>query len=221
MHASGNDSLFLLGYSQGGEATISAADEIENGIPIDRDLIAVSAGAGAYNLMNFTNYILELESFPAPMYFPYFIYAHKEYGSISAPLNLFFNEPYATDIPELFDGSYGNNDINNALAKELSILLTEDLRTNFASGSEYEELRDALTENSIEGWNTSLLINLYHGTEDDNVPPDQSLNLYNEFITAGSDPSRVHHIPMEGLAHGSGLFPWGIQTINWFNSLRN
>jgi predicted esterase len=78
-----------------------------------------------------------------------------------------------------------------------------------------------LTLNSIEGWNTSVTINLYHGTEDDNVPPRQSLNLYNQFISAGSDTEKVKHFPMEGYSHGQGLFPWGIRTINWFNMLRN
>jgi hypothetical protein len=185
------------------------------------DLIAVSAGAGAYDLVDFTNYILQLETYPSPMYFPYFLYSQKVYGNITASLNLFFNEPYASDIPTLFNGTFENNEINDALTTEISELLTENILENFATASEFEELRNTLIFNSIEGWNTSLTINLYHGTEDDNVPPEQSLNLYNEFITAGSDPGKVHLIPMEGLSHGSGLFPWGIQTINWFNSLRN
>lgn len=219
--ATGNDSLFLLGYSQGGEATISAAEEIENDNPIDMDLIAVSAGGGGYNLIDFTNFVLDLETFPSPMYFPYFIYSHKVFGSITSPLSLFFNEPYASEIPGLFDGSHGNDEINDALANEISVLINPNLINNFSTGAEFSELRNALSGNSIEGWNSMLNIRLYHSTNDDNVPPSQSLNLYNEFIEAGSNPDRIKHIPMEGLAHGSGLFPWGISTINWFNSLRN
>lgn len=219
--ASGNDSLFLLGYSQGGEATMTVAHEIETNDPVDLNLIAVSAGAGAYDLVDFTNYITLLESYPSPMYFPYFLYSQIEYGSISSPLDLFFREPYASAIPALFDGTNKNSEINNALTKNISELLTVNFLQNYSTGPEYEELRDALLVNSIHGWNTNYLINIYHGTEDDNVPPVQSLNLYDEFIFTGSDPEKVHHIPMEGLSHGSGLFPWGIQTINWFNSLRN
>jgi len=39
--ASGNDSLFLMGYSQGGEATVSAADVIENDDLVDMNLIDI------------------------------------------------------------------------------------------------------------------------------------------------------------------------------------
>jgi hypothetical protein len=170
------------------------------------DVVAVSAGAGGYDLTGFANYILQLETYPSPMYFPYFIYSQIKLGSISAPLDLFFNEPYATDIPMLFNGSHGNDDINDALAEDISGFLTGNLIENFSDGAGFEELREALNINSIDGWNTTTKINLYHGTLDD--------------IAEGSDENLVQHIPLEGLSHGSGLFPWGILTINWFNSLR-
>ena len=73
--ATGNDSLFLMGYSQGGGATLSALYEIENNDAVDMNVIATSGGAGAYDLMDFTEYVLGLESFPGPLYFPYFIYS--------------------------------------------------------------------------------------------------------------------------------------------------
>jgi pimeloyl-ACP methyl ester carboxylesterase len=220
LKATPNDSLFLLGYSQGGEATISTTEKIEHNSPLDMDLIAVSAGAGAYDLMAFTNYVLAQESFPAPMYFPYFIYSHQQFGTITSPLSLFFKEPYASQIPDLFDGSQTNADINESLPNPISDLLTPDLIQNFGTADEFEELRNELTSSSIHGWKTNLRIQLYHGTADDNVPPDQSLNLFNEFIAAGSSAEDVQHFTMEGLGHGTGLMPWGIGTVNWFNSLR-
>jgi acetyl esterase/lipase len=218
--ATANDSLFLFGYSQGGGATISATESIENNNTTGMDVIAVSAGAGAYDLVAFTNYVLELNTFPAPMYFPYFIYSHQKLGSITGSLDLFFNQPYATDIPDLFDGTHRNADINNALSSNIDALLTPALINTFMTSDGYDQLRNVLSENSIHGWDTGLKISLYHGTADDNVPPSQSLNLYNEFIAAGADPEQVKHFPMEGLGHGSGLMPWGISTVNWFNSLR-
>ena len=220
IRATANDSLFLLGYSQGGGATISALDAIENGNALDMEVIAVSAGAGAYDLIDFTNYVRALDNFPAPLYFPYFVYAHQQVGTISNPLSTFFNEPYAAEIPGLFDGTLGNNSINDSLSTAIADLLTPALITDFETADEYEDLRDALTDNSIYGWETEQLVNLYHGTTDDNVPPGQSLTLYNEFIAEGSHPDLVHHYPLEGLGHGAGLLPWGIQTMNWFNSLK-
>lgn len=219
--ATANDSLFLLGYSQGGEATISAAEKIETDNVVDMDLIAVSAGAGGYDLVDFTDHIIQLETYPSPMYLPYFVYSQKVFGTITAPLDVFFKQPYASDIPALFNGSYENGEINEALTEEIADLLTENFLMNYSTADEFSELRNALKNNSVNGWNTSLKIRLYHGTEDNQVPPSQSLNLYNEFIEEGSDAEKVQHIPMEGLGHGTGLFPWGIQSIIWFNSLRN
>ena len=110
--------------------------------------------------------------------------------------------------------------INEQLTTQIGDLLTANLLDNFGTAIEFSTLREALTLNSITGWYTSVPVNLYHGTNDDNVPPQQSQNMYNEFIGSGSASGLVHYYPMEGLGHGSGLLPWGIQTINWFNSLR-
>jgi hypothetical protein len=218
--ANSNDSLFLMGYSQGGGATLTTLYEIENNDAIDMNVIATSGGAGAYNLMGFTEYVLGLESFPGPLYFPYFIYSQMIYGTINGSLDEFFREPYAGKIPVLFNGSYDNNAINDQLTTQINDLLTANLLDNFSTATEFSTLRETLTLNSITGWYTSVPVNLYHGTLDDNVPPQQSQNLYNEFIGSGSASGMVHYYPMDGLAHGSGLLPWGIKTINWFNSLR-
>jgi pimeloyl-ACP methyl ester carboxylesterase len=218
--ATGNDSLFLLGYSQGGGATASVLDEIENEQSLDMNVIAASCGAGAYDLMDFSAYVLEIESFPGPLYFPYYIYAHQAIGNITAPLSAFFQEPYAGNIPGLFDGLHSNDEINGALTETIADLLTPEMLDNFATASTFAQLRESLEENSVHGWNASARINLYHGTEDDNVPPQQSLAIYNEFIEAGTNSDLINLYEMDGLDHGTGLFPWGIQTINWFNTLR-
>jgi len=218
--ATGNDSLFLMGYSQGGWATLAALESMEDNSSLNMNVIAASAGAGAYNLTDFSKYVIDLESFPSPMYMPYFIYSHHEYGNITGSMDLFFKQPYAGLIPGLFDGSHSNNDINNELTTIIPDLIASNLISNFETASEFSQLRETLVENSISGWNTTVKINLFHGTEDDNVPPQQSLNLYNEFTDSGSGTGMVQYFPMEGLSHGSGLMPWGILTFNWFNSFR-
>jgi pimeloyl-ACP methyl ester carboxylesterase len=218
--AKGNDTLYLMGYSQGGWATASAFDQLEKN---NEDFVigAVSCGAGAYDLMAMSEYVLEQETFPSPMYLPYFIYSHQVYGNVTDPLSKFFNEPYAENIPGLFDGSYNNGEINVQLTNVIPNLITADMVTNFSSGEDYVELRDLLMDNSITGWNTSVKINLYHGSSDDNVPPQQSSLLYDSFIHAGTNSENIHYYSLEGLTHESGLLPWGILTVSWFNELEN
>ena len=215
----GNNQLFLMGYSQGGGATLSALDEIEHeGIP-EMSVEAVSCGAGAYNLTNMTNYVLGLETFPGPLYFPYFIYSEQKYGVITGPLTSFFKEPYASRIPELFDGLHTNDQVNAGLNDTITALLTTEMVDNFNTAPEFNELRTALSVNSIAAWNTTNRINLYHGTDDLNVPPQQSADIYNDFMQSGASPDLVRYYPLNGLTHETGLLPWGIQTIIWFNTL--
>lgn len=217
--ASDNNTLYLMGYSQGGWATMSALYAIEQEDALDMNVIAASCGAGAYNLMSVTNYILDLETFPGPLYLPYFIYSHMDYGALSSSLGTFFKEPYVSRIPGLFDGTQTNDEVNEGLTDTIADLLTTNMLENFNSGPEFNELRQELIANSISGWNTAIPLNIYHGTSDTNVPPQQSLSIYNEFIDSGSSPNSVTHSPLDGLTHETGLLPWGISTINWFNSL--
>jgi hypothetical protein len=213
-----NDTRYLMGYSQGGWATLATLEETEkndHGMTVK----AASCGAGAYDLMAMSNYVLALDTFPGPVYLPYFIYSEQEFGAIADPLSKFFNEPYATRIPSLFDGTHSNTDVDNNLNDTINRLLTADMIANFATGTSYAELRDVLLHNSVSGWDVQALVRFYHGTADMNVPPAQSQLIYNSFLSAGADPSKVTHLDIPDATHETGVIPWGISTINWFNEL--
>jgi hypothetical protein len=166
-----------------------------------------------------SNYILKLETFPGPLYLPYFVYSEQVFGALTDPLGTYFNEPYAGRIPSLFDGSHTNGEVNANLNDTISRLVTPDLIQNFTSGTEFQDLRNVLSENSISAWPLDAQVRFYHGTIDDNVPPEQSQLIYDSFISSGADPSKVSLWPLEGMNHETGVIPWGINTINWFNEL--
>lgn len=217
--ATSNATTYLMGYSQGGWATLSALDEIENGAVTGIEIAAASCGAGAYDLTAMSNYILNLETFPGPHYLPYFIYSQQELGLIPEPLSTFFKSPYAERIPGLFDGSYSNDEVNAQLTNTIGDLLTDDLIHNFQTGEDFAILRQRLEENSIDAWNVNARLRFYHGTDDMNVPPEQSSLMYNAFINAGADPDNTNLYEIAGKDHEGGVLPWGISTINWFNTL--
>jgi len=210
-----------MGYSQGGWATLSAFDEIENGGETDINIAAVSCGAGAYDLMTMSTYVLGQETFPGPLYLPYFIYSQMDMGLIQDPLEKYFKSPYVEKIPQLFDGSKTNSEVVAELTDQIADLVTDNLRNNFQTGQDFSRLREVLAENSVTAWNTGKKLHFYHGTDDLNIPPEQSLNMYNDFIDAGADPNQVSLFELNGLDHGTGLIPWGILTLNWFNALED
>jgi pimeloyl-ACP methyl ester carboxylesterase len=218
--ANTNGTNYLMGYSQGGWATLSVLEALE-GATSDLVVDAASCGAGAYDLMAMSDWVMGLETFPAPHYLPYFVYSEQDYGALSDPLTRFFNEPYASKIPELFNGNYENDQVNSQLNDTIAVLLTADMMANFATGQDFAPLRNALKKNSVTAWNPHALIRFYHGTADVNVPPEQTTLMASRMLDAGGDPDRVVVVPLEGLNHETGVIPWGIETINWFNELEN
>ncbi len=218
--AKSSGKYFLMGYSQGGWATLTTLQECEQGYSTEINVSAASCGAGAYDLMAMSDHVLALQTFPGPLYLPYFVYSKIEAGDMSGPLTQYFKEPYASRIPGLFDGSHGNDDVNAQLNDTIAKLVTDEMINSFSTGNDFASLRTLLAANSAEAWNCNAVIRFYHGTADRNVPPNQSDIMYNRFISLGVNQAKVTLLPMEGLTHETGLIPWGISTINWFNQIK-
>jgi pimeloyl-ACP methyl ester carboxylesterase len=215
-----NGEHFLMGYSQGGWATLSGLKDIEANYKTTLSVKATSCGAGAYDMMSMSNYVLEQKVFPGPLYLPYFIYSHQVFGAHSDQLSKFFNEPYVSRIPELFNGEYSNTQVDAQLNDTISVLLKGNMISEFSSGADFAQLRALLTKNSVTAWLPTSKINFYHGSADLNVPPEQSQLIYNSFINLGVGQDKVQLINLPGTDHEFSLLPWGLKTINWFNELK-
>ncbi|MBN1158020.1 MAG: hypothetical protein JXA61_01455 [Bacteroidales bacterium] len=219
--ASCSGNYYLMGYSQGGGATLSVLDAIENGPDPGFDVVAASCGAGAYDLISITEYFISQVTIPSPMYLPYFIYAQKVYGTIQDEMDKFFNEPYASLIPGLFNGSLSSAQINAQLTGVIEDLITTEVIEDFTDGADFAQLRNAMADNSTYAWNTSSYINFYHGSDDLDVPPSQSSEIFDDFIQIGVTTDRVNFFEFEGLVHNTGVIPWGVASILWFNELES
>lgn len=220
VNATGNNKLFLMGYSQGGWATLSALESIENDPSFTKDIIAASCGAGAYDIVETARYILQLDVYPAPFYLPYFIESHIRNGFLNESLQKYFNEPYASRIPGLFDGTKSGGAINAELNDSVSVLVTSSLRQNFDTGSEFLTLREELGNNSVGAWPSRTMLMFFHGEADDNVPSFESHNIYDAFRQQGLTAEQVQLVTVDSLNHDTGLMPWGLTTIKWFNEIK-
>jgi hypothetical protein len=182
--------------------------------------VATSCGAGAYDMKAMSDYVMAQTVFPGPLYLPYFIYSKITAGDIAEPLSTFFKHPYDTLIPGMFSGNYTNTEVDEQLTDTIANLVTDSLRLSLDSGLAFASLRSVMTANSIQAWNTNSLLRFYHGTADMNVPPEQSQIIYNQFVALGLNPTQVTLIPIPGATHETGLIPWGVSTIKWFDSLK-
>lgn len=211
---------FLMGYSQGGWATLSGLKNIETNYKTTIPVTATSCGAGAYDMLNMSTYVLQQPVFPGPLYLPYFIYSQQLFGAHSDPLSKYFNEPYATRIPELFNGTYSNVEVDAQLNDTLAVLLKSNMIADFSNGADFAQLRSLLSKNSVTAWLPESKINFYHGSADLNVPPVQSQLIYNSFMNLGVGQDKVQLINLPGTDHEFSLLPWGLKTITWFNEMK-
>jgi len=214
-----NGNIFLMGYSQGGWATLSAGRYFEETAPSGMSAKAVSCGAGAYQLIPFSEHVLSLVTYPTPYYLPYFIESHRQNGMLTDPLSLFFREPYASRIPGLFNGSFTGDEINQQLTDTVARLVTENLKNHFTDGAEFAGLRNELDKNSMYGWRTEMPVRFYHGTSDDNVYYGQSVFMHEDMLRQGSYEENISLYLLDGLNHQTALVPWGVTTIKWFLSV--
>ena len=214
-----NGNLFLMGYSQGGWATLASLSSMEKEPPASMSLVAASCGAGAYYLTDYALAVLESETFPNPFYFPYFIEGRRQNGLSAISLPLCFNEPYATAIPDLFDGTLCNDEINENLTESIPELFTPEIIADFATAAEFAPLRNELTEASVSPWKITTPILLAHSNGDESVHYAQSVQMREGLITAGTSEGLITFLSFDDLLHNEAILPWGIATINWFNSI--
>ena len=216
-----NGQLFLMGYSQGAWATLSALNALEKDFSVEKEILAASCGAGAYDMIEVSKHIFQLDEYRAPYYLPYFIESHIRNGLLNESLQKYFNEPYASLIPGLFDGSKSGGAINGQLTDNVQLLVTTNLLENFETGTDFRSLREELSMNSVQAWSSNTRLMFFHGDADKDVPPFESYHIYDAFIQQGLSPSRVQLVTNDSLDHDTGLIPWGISTISWFNEIKS
>ncbi len=208
--------LYLMGYSQGGWATLSALKDIEQNDLEDYSLVSASCGAGAYDLIDFTHYVLNLDTYPTPFYLPYYIESRRQNGIINDPLNLYFKEPYASAITGLFDGSLCNSELNSYLTNDISELLTDHLISDFDTSDDFIAMKNELLSSSVTPWKLNTPLMITHSNGDQSIPIKQSSDLYNNLIDAGTPENDLVFLEINDLDHNDAIIPWGINTLNWF-----
>ena len=215
-----NGDVFLSGYSEGGFATMSAHHNLENNNYSGINLVASAPAAGGYDIIGMLDYFLSKETYHVPYYIAYVAMGYKTSYDWDLPLSAMFNEPYASIIPDYFNGKYSGSEINNVLNDTISVLLTSNFINNTYSDPNLRIIVDALEENSLDNWVPKTKMLMYHGTSDITVPYQNSVDTYNNFISNGASQSVIEFIPLNGKTHSSGSLPYIIDLFDKFNSLK-
>ena len=208
--------LFLVGYSEGGYATLAAQREIETHPIPGLTLSATAAGAGAFDLTTMLTEVSQSRESMATGYIAYLLQAYNTHYGWSRPLNTIFKEPFAKDAPALFHGQYDGQKIGSWLTFNLKDLFTPTFRSDLIIDGKESELKTALSLNSFFDWYPKGLTRLYHGTEDEIVPFKSTQTTFDSFKAAGS--TKVSLIPVPG-THLNAASYMMLDVLPWLISL--
>ena len=215
-----NGDVFLSGYSEGGFATMSAHRTLEENNSYGLNLVASAPAAGGYDMTGMLNYFLSLSTYHQPYYLAYVAISYKNSYDWGLQLSDIFNEPYASLIPQYFNGQYSGGEINSVLSYSINLLLNENFRNNFYTDPSLNVVVEAFEENSFNQWVPKTKMFMYHGTADITVPYQNSIDTYNNFIANGVNSSLVEFIPLESQTHSTGAIPYILDIFDKFENLK-
>lgn len=198
--------VFLAGYSQGGYATMATHKFLEAQKPEGFDIVASFPASGGYDVKGMQEYFFDLESYDQPFYLAFVAQAYKTYYKWSDPLSDMFNEPYASRIPALVNGSKTSDEINSELTDNIAELLTTEILANIDTDTKYSRIVSAFNDNSLTDWTPVKPVYMYHGDADVTVPYSNSVATINKLKANGS--TSVTLTVLTGADHSSGVVPY-------------
>jgi len=212
-----NGKLFLVGYSEGGYATIATQREIEKYYNTELIITASSAGAGAYDLYETTKSMIDASEILYPAYLAFTLVSYDTTYQWNRNLLEIVKEPYASILYSLFDGTKDGDEINARLTTITRNLLQESFTQAFNEDGE-QDIKAALHENSIHNWITHTPTLLFHGIRDDIVPYENSETAYNNFTNNGMENLESIKIVKNNIceSHESCFYPFVEETLTWF-----
>jgi acetyl esterase/lipase len=205
-------SLCLMGYSEGGYVTMAAAKAIEQNPINGLTLKSSAAGSGGYNIPNTMEVILQDTIYRSPNYFGYVLWSYENTLDASVEVGNYFQEPYASQVPSLYDGSNDGTIINNALTDNLNELLIPEKFLGLQDQSD-AVLLPAIAENSVDDWVPVSPLRLYHGDADEVVPVEDSRATLQKMEDAGGN---VEYFEYGGKTHGTTFDEMLNNVIPWF-----
>jgi dipeptidyl aminopeptidase/acylaminoacyl peptidase len=185
-----NQKNFLLGYSEGGFATMALHKLLEEKYASTLPVTASAPGAGAYHKSAFARYILQ--STQPLSFLSTYVWVLRTYDRVyglNRPYSFYYQEPYATQLQA---NPFG------PVPSQQSQLFASGFRQAVLDNSD-AALTKTLTDNDIYDWKPTAPLALFHGTADDYVPFFNSQDAYDAMQQRGASQVELH--PIQGGNH--------------------
>jgi pimeloyl-ACP methyl ester carboxylesterase len=180
-----NQKNYLLGYSEGGYATMALHKLLEEKYASTLPVTASAPGAGAYHKSAFARYILGATQ---PLSFlSSYVWVLRTYDRVYAlnrPFAFYYQAPYAAQLQA---------DPFAAVPSQQSQLFANSFRQAVLNNAD-APLAAALADNDIYDWQPRAPLALFHGTADDYVPFFNTQDAYDAMQRRGATQVELHPI---------------------------
>ncbi len=210
---------YIIGYSQGGWATLALHKYLELENQADFTLKASVCGAGPYDMTSLFTGMMNVTTYEMPVYIGYIVNAYTAYHQFTNPVSDIFNDPYASRLGTLYNGTLTSAEINNQLTTSIPGLFNSGFLSGFTTDPKYSSVREALVSNSITGWSTAVPLLLVHGGGDTTVDPSSTENIYTGMIQAGTPSGICRKEIFPGLNHGEAKIPAMVKGLLFIKSV--
>ena len=198
-----NDQLFLIGYSEGGYATMAVQRGIELNFSDEFTITTSCPMAGPYDLAGtMVEYFLSIPSYPKPFYVPFVLTSHLwYYQGEDVDFGDYFEPFWADTLPSLFDGTHFGDEIDALMPENPLDIILPDVLEEFTNNEDHF-FRQTLQQNTLLDWIPMSPTYLYHGIGDDIVPFQNAQVAYDTFVSNGADSVTLTLYPEEMGGHG-------------------
>ena len=213
-----NEKLFLMGYSQGGHATMATQKIMEAEYKSEFSITASSPMAGPYDVSGtMTDIVLAKEDYVKPGYLPYVLYSYNSVYNIYSDIEDILKTPYNTTIPPFFNGENLSSlsDVDAAMPSIPSDIFKDNIYDEIADGTN-TGFWNAMKDNDLYDWKPIAPIRMFHCDGDVTVPKINSEIALQSFKNKGVTNAELIN-PLEGGTHSTCLLPSIIAAKDWFN----
>ncbi len=190
-----NGQLFLTGYSEGGYAALAALKKIEQEGELQVTMAAPMAGPYAVDVMAMG--VLSQPTVPVPSFMANIAYSYT--NAYDEDVSSVVNEPYASKLEDLFDGSNTRSEIDAELTTVttgpeglFSPVFINDFFTNPDNW-----FKQAAQENDVHNWVPQTAVRLVHCLGDDVIPYGMSELTEGTMKAMSGDTANVAIVPVE------------------------
>ncbi len=159
-----NGQIFLAGFSEGGYATLSAQQLIEQQYADQLTLTSTSCGSGPYAMASFFDYITHQTTPSAGVVNYLYVWQTMVYNKLyngNKPLNYYFKSPYAEQLTTSLDSA-------RSFAVSFDQLCTDQFRADVRNST--STFGKALLTNDLTNWAAQGRTYLIHSDEDEVIP---------------------------------------------------